>query len=143
MTVHLLKLAAGVKDFAQVKQRFIDKAVVDPSFGRLVPVFTRNTPKQSKELLDGGSLYWVAGGQIVGRTAIVDIREDHDEEGRKYCLLCVSPDLIRVRSAPKRAFQGWRYLKDSDTPEDIENDRTDYSNAPPEMLDELQKLGLI
>lgn len=143
MTVHLLKLAAGITDFVTLQKRLEMRAVPDRALGPVVPVYTRNMPKQKDALLDGGSLYWVAGGQIVGRTEFKDIREDTDEEGRRYCLLCVSSELKRVRAAPKRAFQGWRYLKDSDTPEDIEDDNATYADAPADMLDELQKLGLL
>lgn len=142
MTVHLLKLAAGISDFATLQDRLQVRATDDPVLGIMVPVYTRNTPKRKAELLDGGSLYWVAGGQIVGRTAFLDIREDTDEEGRRFCWLCVASELKRVRAAPKRAFQGWRYLSDRDTPDDIESDVLS-GDVPEDMLNELQKLGLL
>ncbi|MEX0300452.1 MAG: DUF1489 family protein [Kordiimonas sp.] len=142
MTVHLLKLAAGIASFADLQKRLTERAITDTTLGTLVPVFTRNTPKQKAKLLDGGSLYWVAGGQMVGRTAFLDIKEDVDDAGRKYCLLCVSSELKRVRAAPKRAFQGWRYLDDHDTPEDIDENIMS-GDIPEDMLNELQKLGLL
>ncbi len=142
MTVHLLKLAAGLSSFVDLQARLAERAITDPTLGRLVPIFTRNTPKQKSKLLDGGSLYWVAGGHVVGRTAFIDIKEDTDDEGRRYCLLCVSSELKRVRAAPKRAFQGWRYLSDHDTPEDIDENIVS-GDMPEDMLNELQKLGLL
>ncbi len=142
MTVHLLKLAAGISDFAGLRESLQNREIVDQTLGPIVPVFTRNTPKQKAALLTGGSLYWVAGGQIVGRTAFIDIQEDIDEEGRRYCLLCVSSELKRVRGAPKRAFQGWRYLNDRDRPNDIEEGVVS-DDMPEDMLGELQKLGLL
>lgn len=142
MTVHLLKLAAGISDFATLRESLQNRKVMDQALGLFVPIFTRNTPKQKAALLNGGSLYWVAGGQIVGRTAFIDIHEDIDEEGRRYCLLCVSSELKRVRAAPKRAFQGWRYLDDRDRPDDIEEGVVS-GDVPEDMLGELQKLGLL
>lgn len=143
MSVHLVKLAAGISDFGLLKKRLEERAVCDEILGETVPVFTRNSPKRKDALLAGGSLYWVAGGYIVGRTDIQDIREEYDEEGRKYCLLFISAALKRVQAAPKRAFQGWRYLQGSDVPEDVEEEVGDYADAPAEMLNELQKLGLL
>jgi len=143
MPVHLVKLAAGISDFAALQVRLAERVTKHTNGQNIVPVFTRNRPKRGVELLEGGSLYWIAGGYIVGRNSFVDIQEGVDKEGRKYCLLCVAPEIIRVQSTPRRAFQGWRYLPDTDIPRDILTDVSGREEGPAELLNELQKLGLL
>lgn len=80
---------------------------------------TRMFPKQKDALLDGGSIYWVIKGQILCRNRIVGLEETRNGQGLKACSILMDPQLIPVQPAPKRAFQGWRYLKPEDAPADL------------------------
>lgn len=143
MTIHLIKLAAGAQKLADIVDKLTKFTVSDGEFGSIVPVFTRNTPKQKDGLLAGGSLYWVAKGRVIARSPFVDVRAQTDGEGRAYCELCILPELIRVQPVPKRAFQGWRYLPVADAPDDIVIDGDQGDDVPEDMLKELQELGLL
>lgn len=80
---------------------------------------TRMFPKQRDALLDGGSLYWVIKGQMICRNRIVDLQEVRRKDGVKACAIIMDPELVPVRPVPRRAFQGWRYLKPEDAPGDL------------------------
>ncbi|WP_242127106.1 DUF1489 domain-containing protein [Sphingobium sp. Sx8-8] len=100
---------------------------------------TRYLPKRVEELA-GGSLYWIHGHQLVGRSPILGFRETG--QGRYWIRL--EPRLISVRAQPKRAHQGWRYLEAKDAPPDLGGgEANDLDAMPSAMLGELAKLGLI
>lgn len=103
---------------------------------------TRMVPKRGKELLDGGSLYWVIKGNIQARQHLADIRPFTDKDGIKRCDLVLEPRLILTQWQPKRAFQGWRYLKAEDAPSDLGNG-SGVASLPPELRIELANLGLL
>ena len=101
---------------------------------------TRMFPKQKDALLSGGSIYWVIKGLIQCRNEIVDLQEVRTRDGRKACSILMNPVLVPTVPAPRRPFQGWRYLK----PEDIPADLTDASGGmelPPELRSRLVDLG--
>jgi hypothetical protein len=100
---------------------------------------TRYLPKRIAEM-EGGSLYWIHGHMLVGRSPILGFQENG--QGRYWIRL--APRLIAVRGLPKRAHQGWRYLEDQDAPADLGSGEADDLDAmPPAMLGELAKLGLV
>lgn len=104
---------------------------------------TRMVPKQLEPLLDGGSLYWVIKGNVQVRQMLVDIRPFIDEEGIRRCDLVMEPRLIPTYWQPRRAFQGWRYLKPEDAPRDLGGDSGSVMELPPELRLELANLGLL
>jgi hypothetical protein len=100
---------------------------------------TRYLPKRIDEMT-GGSLYWIHGHALVGRSPILGFMENG--AGRYWIRLL--PTLIPVRSIPKRAHQGWRYLEEANAPPDLghgESDGRDEMTA--KMLGDLTKLGLV
>lgn len=99
---------------------------------------TRYLPKRAEEMA-GGSLYWIHGNILVGRSPILGFQKT--PEGRYWIRL--EPRLIGVYSRPKRAHQGWRYLEDMDAPSDLGGDAEGAETMPPAMLGELSKLGLV
>jgi hypothetical protein len=119
MTIHVVKLAVGAESVEsliewqqwQMQAAKAAKLPVRPVCG------TRSWPKQAAEILEGGSLYWVIKGVIQVRQRIVEIAEVTDSHGLR-CGLYLDPTLHRTRPMPKRAFQGWRYLKPDDAPAD-------------------------
>jgi len=64
-------------------------------------------------------MFWVIKRAIRVRQLITDVKEVHDEEGRKMCELVFDPKLHRTYAQPKRPFQGWRYLKPEAAPRDL------------------------
>lgn len=113
--IHMVKLCVGADDAADVErwQQRLMKTVPFPYH------HTRMVPKRGAELSDGGSIYWVTKGIILVRQRIREVREITDRGGRKACELVFDPELVPVEPTPKRAFQGWRYLKPDDAPADL------------------------
>ena|SRR5437868_12988403 len=143
MVLHLIKLAVGVDSLAHMKEVQAARRKQRRQTPRSPHwVYTRNTPRRSEELLDGGSLYWVVRGVIRCRQELVGFDEDFDrEEARKYCRIKVRRTLMPTAPRACRAFQGWRYLTPADAPPDLS--RGDTSDMPPEMAAELKRLGLL
>jgi hypothetical protein len=147
MTVHLVKMAVGIEDLDHLRDvqahRFAEAERIDGT-GRLRHL-TRNTPRRSTEVLDGGSIYWVMKGYIRARQTIIGIEEATGRRGRKRCALILSPDLARTVLTPHKPIQGWRYMEDAAAPEDLGDDEIDPRDAslPPNLAAELRTLGLL
>ena len=141
--LHLIKLAVGVDDLAHMKKVQAARRKQRRQSPRSPHwVYTRNTPRRSEELLDGGSLYWVVRGVIRCRQELVGFYDDFDrEEARKYCRIKVKRTLIRTAPQACKAFQGWRYLEPDRAPPDLSHG--DTSDMPTEMAAELKRLGLL
>ncbi len=102
---------------------------------------TRMWPRRSDELLNGGSLYWVFKGVILARQAILDLQKQTGDDGVDRCAIILDSTLHRTAPAPRRPFQGWRYLRPEDAPPDLGT--TAESELPPELVAELSALGVI
>lgn len=144
MPLHLIKLCVGVdspedlREHIRLRQQLARQNAIE---ARIIHT-TRMVPKQSTELLDGGSLYWVMKGNVQARQLIIDIEEFKDEEGIKRCHLVLDPEVIQTQFQPRRAFQGWRYLKEEDAPEDLARELAG-GELDPQMRAELIELCLI
>lgn len=99
---------------------------------------TRYLPKRHEEMV-GGSLYWIYEHALIGRSPI--LRFTQRDDGRWHIHL--APKLIPVVTKPKRAHQGWRYLKDEDAPRDLGDGESSGDVMPPKLARELAKLGLV
>lgn len=144
MPLHLIKLCVGIETPEDLKQRIamrIQLSERKPDEVRILHT-TRMVPKRSEELLDGGSLYWVIKGNIQARQKLLDIEEFKDSEGIKRCNLVLAPEVILTNFQPKRAFQGWRYLKNEDAPDDLGASLTS-NELDPKMRADLMELCLI
>jgi hypothetical protein len=134
--LHLLKLAVGIDDIGHLRE--IRKARAAERGGNWV--YTRNRPRRAREVLDGGSIYWVIRGQIRVRQRVTGLRGERDDTGRRYCLIEVDAELVPTLLRVCRPFQGWRYL----SPKDAPADRSAAGEPPHDrMLAELRALGLI
>ena len=134
MPLNLLKLAVGINDVEQLCQ--IRRARAAERGGNWI--YTRNHPRRAQEVLAGGSIYWVIGGQIRVRQLVTGLRGERDDTGRRYCRIEVDAELVPTLAC--RPFQGWRYLAPADAPPD----RSALAPLPPDrMLAELRALGLI
>jgi len=99
---------------------------------------TRQTPKRAAELIDGGSLYRVFKGVILCRQRIVAV-ETVGEGVTARCEVTVDADVVRVAPTPRRAFQGWRYLRPQDAPPDLSLEA--FGDAPPDLVRQLREIG--
>ncbi len=109
--------------------------------GRPVHV-TRMWPKRAEEILAGGSLYWVFKGVILARQRIVDLQERQGGDGITRCALILDPEVIRTEGAPRRPFQGWRYLSAEEAPRDLPKGRAREEALPPQLAQALAEIGL-
>jgi hypothetical protein len=136
MPLHLVKLCVGADSIEDLEAW---RDTVAPG-GRPTPHTTRMTPKRAAELNDGGSLYWVIKRLIQVRQRIVDLEEFTDETGIKRCTIWLDPELIRTAPAPRRPFQGWRYLKAEDAPADLST-QTGGEELPDALRTQLIEMG--
>ncbi|HEX7741551.1 MAG TPA: DUF1489 domain-containing protein, partial [Sphingobium sp.] len=113
MPLHLTKIAFGSESPATLR------AWLESHEGE-ARLTTRYLPKRLPEM-EGGSLYWIHSHILVGRSPILGFQETG--QGRFWIRL--EPRLIPVRSMPKRAHQGWRYLEDKDAPPDLSSGEAD------------------
>lgn len=130
----MTKIAFGAESPAHLRQRLESYAKEGE-----IRLTTRYLPKRHEEMV-GGSLYWILNHTLVGRSPILGFMDNG--QGRTWIRL--RPELIPVRSIPKRAHQGWRYLEGKDAPPDLGSAGADARDEmPPKMLGELMKMGLV
>ena len=141
MPLHLIKLAVGIRDpdhLAEVQQG----RAFEREGRRIVPGYTRRMPTRGAELCDRGSIYWVVKGAVRCRQGILGFEMVQDGEGEAWCRMLLDPVLVATEAWPRKAFQGWRYLKPEDAPRDLAAAGEGGDVLPPEMLAELRALGL-
>ena len=138
MALHLIKLCVGVSEVEEMQSwaKIAKKSQEDCDH------VTRMFPRRKDEILPNGSLYWVIRGLILCRQPIADLQEVTGADGIHRCRILFKPHIIEVRPTPRRAFQGWRYLKEEDAPVDLPRGEKG-SDLPDKMRRELVELGLI
>jgi hypothetical protein len=100
-------------------------------------------PARVGDLVDGGSLFWVIKGNVQCRQHLLEVRPFVDGQGISRCHLMLDPLVIRTVWQPRRAFQGWRYLKPADAPADLAAAGRGLLEMPPTLRRELAELGLL
>ena len=145
MALHLLKLCVGAESIQDLEE-WIAETIASKG-ARGLPAqqthTTRMVPTRAEEVLDGGSLYWVIKGNVQCRQLITEIRPFTDDEGIGRCHLMLDPEVVRTDWQPRRAFQGWRYLKPADAPLDLGKGKAGLIEMPPKLRRELADLGLL
>ncbi len=145
MTVHLIKLSVGVDDVEHLA-RLQAGRLADARRKGHPPVLkhvTRYTPKKARQILDGGSIFWVIRGFIRVRQPIIGIEPVDRDDGRPACALILDPNLVRTEIKSFRRFQGWRYLAVEAAPADAPPSSGSDDDVPAEMAAELKGLGLL
>ena len=138
MPLNILKLCVGVSEIEELESWVRDCRAGRDSLDHT----TRMFPKRSSEIVPGGSLYWVIRGMILCRQPIAALEAVTGADGIERCRIVFKPKIIPVRPAPRRAFQGWRYLEDADAPPDLP--RTAKAlGVSAKMRRELAELGLL
>ncbi len=130
MPLHMIKLCVGCDT--------VEELVAWHAGGRPWIMHTRQTPKRAVEILGGGSLYRVFKGVILCRQRILDIATVV-EGANARCEVTLDPQIVRVAPAPRRAFQGWRYLDARDAPDDLAAELA--AEVPAELARQLRELG--
>lgn len=140
-TINLIKLCVG----AETVQDLLDWQGSGRAHGPdgLPRHVTRMWPKRSAELLNGGSLYWVFKGLVLCRQRIVRLDEVQGADGIVRCGIVLDPQVVLTQSAPKRPFQGWRYLNPEDAPRDLPDGRAQDDALPDELNRALAEIGVL
>ena len=133
MALHLIKLCVGVSEIEWLETR--------AASGRPLIDHTRMTPKRAAEIEDGGSLYWVFKGVVLARQRILRLDEVDRGDGIRRCGIVLDPDVVRTEAAPKRPFQGWRYLEGKIAPRDLPRGKAN-DDLPPKLLAALADIGV-
>ena len=145
MPLHLIKLCVGcdsiedLDDWIALRLREARKAGKKPQHAHV----TRMIPKRADDLLDGGSLYWVIRGSVQVRQRLLGVDPFRDKEGIQRCRLVLDPTTAATEWQPRRAFQGWRYLKPEEAPRDLGDARAGLRQLPPGLRRDLADLGLL
>ncbi|HLP67082.1 MAG TPA: DUF1489 family protein [Rhizobium sp.] len=145
MTLHLIKLCVGAESLEDLRQWVAERSLTAIAAG-LEPHsshVTRMVPKRAEELLDGGSLYWIIKGQVAARQRLLDVKTFTGGDGIGRCELILGPEVIEVAPAPRRPFQGWRYLDADAAPRDLNASGADIEDMPDDLRRELAELGLL
>jgi hypothetical protein len=143
MALHIIKLCVGADSIADLKA-WQDRCMASPRRKDRPPEpyhVTRMAPARRDEVLDGGSLYWVVRGLTAVRQPITDLVEVEGDDGIKRCAIVLDPELALVRPTPRKAFQGWRYLKPEDAPPDLAAGDLGGSDLPEALRRQLVELG--
>jgi len=127
----MTKIAFGAQSVEALREWLEEQ----PGEARLT---TRYLPKRHEEMA-GGSLFWIHEHTLVGRSPLIGFAQR--EDGRWWIRL--EPRLIAVQPRPRRAHQGWRYLKDEDAPSDLGQGETADDALPARLVGDLSRLGLI
>ncbi|KIC17086.1 MULTISPECIES: DUF1489 family protein [unclassified Leisingera] len=139
--VNLVKLSVGTESVDSLMAwQEMRRAELPEGLPRHV---TRMWPKREAEILNGGSIYWVIKGLIQCRQRILRLDEVIGEDGIRRCAIILDPELQRTHTAPKRPFQGWRYLKAEDSPADLPAGKKQEEPLPLELSQALAEIGVI
>jgi hypothetical protein len=139
--LHLTKLAVGVRDIEHLRDLQFERAESNPPLRHR----TRNFPRRRQEVIDGGSMYWVVSGSMLVRQRVVDIVEDHWDDGSACAGVVLDPKLVPLSGRPTKPFQGWRYLRPDEAPADLPAGPRirGVASLPPALRRELQVLCLL
>jgi len=140
-TTNLIKLSVGTESVEGLEAWHSNQRAQGPD--GLPRHVTRMWPKREKEILNGGSIYWVIKGVIQCRQRVLRLDEVIGHDGIRRCAIVLEPGLIRTVQATKRPFQGWRYLKPEDSPADLPEGREHEDALPPELAGALADIGVL
>jgi len=142
--INLVKLCVGIDSLEHLRSYRADSRIAAHRRGieDITTHVTRMWPKRAEEVLNGGSLYWVIKGVILARQQILRLEETIGPDGIRRCAIVMSPEIIQTQAAPRRPFQGWRYLQQQDSPPDLAANRAKDDALPDAMNLALAEIGL-
>jgi len=134
MALNITKVAFGCASLDILSERIAARAENEVAI-----VTTRYRPTRHEEVV-GGSLFWIIKHHLVARQTILGFAEI---EGEKRWRILLDARLVLVRSQPRRAHQGWRYLAAEDAPTDFDLGDAGMAEMPSALRGELSALALI
>lgn len=140
-SLHLIKLSVGTKSIEGLTEWHKTPQAQGPD--GLPRHITRMWPKREAELLEGGSIFWVIQGLVQCRQRILRLDEVIGSDGIRRCAIVLDPQIVRTSTAPKRPFQGWRYLAGSDAPVDLATNRQSEDALPANLSAALADIGVL
>lgn len=139
--LHLLKLCVGADTVDDLVEWQAGRLAEAP--GRPLAHVTRMRPTREAELLDGGSLYWVFKGLVLARQRLIGLDPRDGADGIRRCALLLDSAVIRTEAQPRRAFQGWRYLRPEDAPRDLAPGAAAETDLPAALRAGLELAGVL
>ena len=136
--LHIMKLCVGVADPAELRVWQAERIRTHPPLRHL----TRHMPRRAADIVGAGSLFWVIGGTMLLRQKLVGIEPSARQDGTPCAALLLDPELVAVRARPVKAFQGWRYLRAEDAPEDLSAGAAE-ADMPHALAQHLRELCLL
>ena len=145
MTLHLIKLSVGVESVEHLATLQADRLARRLAEGQkaILAHRTRQMPRRQRELLEGGSIYWVIKGVIQARQRLRSFVQVRGADGVRRCDIVLDPELVLTHPRRRRAFQGWRYLNADEAPDDLDLAHSDAEDMPAALKAELSELGLL
>lgn len=141
--LHLIKLVVGLDKIDKFAQWQTQEHIVYQG-QKVNLVRTRFMPKRADEVLESkGSIYRVISGHIRCRQRIIGFETDENQKRGKHCIILLDTDIMLTHPLPKRAFQGWRYLKPQDAPSDYGQYVAGQTEQSSNIEIELRQIGLI
>ena len=81
-------------------------------------------------------------GSEEARQRILGLEERVGGDGIARCAIVLDAEVIRTEGAPRRPFQGWRYLLAQDAPRDLPKGRAREEALPHALAQALAEIGL-
>ena len=138
--VHLIKLSVGSETIESLREWQASQRKLHSRDHSLH--VTRMWPKRGDELLNGGSIFWIIKGFVQARQRLIGFDEINGADGIRRCGIKLDPEVVPTTQAPRRPFQGWRYLNAEDAPADLPKSRGAEAALPNVLQQELDALGL-
>ncbi len=138
--INILKLCVGADSVEDLLNWQASQRARWPA-GTAVHV-TRMWPKREAEVTAGGSLYWVIKGVILARQRVLRMERVQGNDGILRCALVLDAEVVRTEAAPRRPFQGWRYLDPAESPRDLPKGRAMEEALPAGLAQALAEIGL-
>lgn len=138
--LHIMKVAVGIADIEELQKINLLYAKEHNGYPYTL---TRFPPKQTEEILSGGSLYRVIKGSLCCRQIIRDFIPGTRDNGDPCTQIILEPEIIRTQSIAMRPFQGWRYLKPENVPTDLHTSALHLLHLPAKLRKELEELALL
>ena len=144
--INLIKLCVGAENVSDLynwqKSRVIPNKIGNTKCSTTFLV-TRMRPKRETEILNGGSIFWVFKGLILARQKILGFDKYIGEDSVLRCKIILDREIMLTEPHQKKPFQGWRYLKQKDTPKDREIFSNIKTQLPLQIEKELSLIGIL
>ena len=142
MTLHLIKMSVGSVSVESI-HRWQQGRKFRHRSGQPAGIHkTTLKPARERELLDGGSIYWVVKGRIIARNPLIAFEVEKGRGGKKVSIVYALP-VVPTVPRRHRPFQGWRYFDPKAAPPDLPGGLKGKAKLPADLAARLDELGLL